>query len=239
MEGEWITLEVEDGSRMRAWTERGRAGPGDAPFRGMLLLQAAFGVNAHLREVAGRFAALGYTVVAPELFHRDAPEFDGSMDRLQEAMDQIQALTVDGQSADLRAAHAWLVGPGGIAPEHVGAIGFCMGGRAAFLANAVLPLAASIAYYGGGIAPALLDRAGALSGPQLLVWAGQDARILPEHVRAVEDALRAAEKRYASVVFSHAQHSFFDESLPRYDREAAHQSWALALAFLDDHIGGR
>jgi dienelactone hydrolase len=69
-----------------------------------------------------------------------------------------------------------------------------------------------------------------------LFWAGQDQRILPEHVRAVEDALRAADKRYASVVFSQAQHSFFNEPMGRYDADAAAQSWALALEFLRSYV---
>ena len=111
-----------------------------------------------------------------------------------------------------------------------------MGGRCAFLANATLPLAASVSYYGGNIAPALLHRVPTLSGPQLLFWAGKDERILPEHYRAVEDSLRAAGKRYASVVFSHADHGFFSDERPVYDARAAAESWELTLAFLRDYV---
>ncbi|MCG6988873.1 MAG: dienelactone hydrolase family protein [Gemmatimonadetes bacterium] len=233
MNGEWITLEVDDGTRMRAWAER--PGGGDTGA-GILLLQDALGVGEHIREVTGRFAGQGYTALAPELFHRTAPGFEGGPDRIQEALEHIRAMTVDGQSADLRTAHAWLASQPAVDAGRIAAVGYCMGGRAAFLANAVTPLAASISYYGGGIAEGLLDRASHLSGPQLLFWAGQDQRILPEHVRAVEDALRAADKRYASVVFSQAQHSFFNEPMGRYDADAAAQSWALALEFLRSYV---
>jgi carboxymethylenebutenolidase len=233
MSGEWITIEVDDGTDMRAWVEWPA---GEGTGAGILVLQDAFGVSAHIRDVAGRFAEEGYTVLAPELFHRTAPGFAGTPDKLQEAMGHIGAMTVEGQAADLQAAQAWLAGRASVDEARTAAVGFCMGGRAAFLANAATPLAASISYYGGGIAEGLLDRTPQLSGPQLLFWAGQDARILPEHVRAVEDALRAAGKRYASVVFSQAQHSFFHEPMGRYDPDAARQSWALALEFLRSYV---
>ena len=233
MSGGWVMLEVDDGTEMRAWVERPG---GDDTRAGILVLQDAFGVSEHIRDVAGRFAEAGYTALAPELFHRTALGFEGTPDQLQEAMGHIRALTVEGQAADLRAAHAWLAGQASVDAERTAAVGYCMGGRAAFLANAVTPLAASISYYGGGIAEGLLDRARDLSGPQLLFWAGQDARILPEHVRAVEDALRAGGKRYASVVFSQAEHSFFNEPMGRYDADAARQSWALTLEFLRSYV---
>ncbi len=233
MKGEWTTLEVDDGTSMRAWV----AHPdGEGTGCGILVLQDAFGVGEHMRDVAGRFAAEGYTALAPELFHRTAPGFDVPADRMQEVMQQIQALTLEGLAADVRACHAWLAQRPEVEADRVAAIGYCMGGRTAFLANTEVPLAASISYYGGGIAETLLDRVPKMSGPQLLFWAGKDQRIMPEHVRAVEDALRAADKRYASVVFSQAQHSFFNEPTGRYDPEAATQSWALALAFLESYV---
>jgi len=235
MDGEWVHLEVEDGTTMRAWLARPKEGDSGAA---MLVLHDALGVSPHIREVTERFAAAGYTALAPELFHRTGRAFEGSPDKMPDAMAHIRALTPEGQTADLHAAFARLVDEASVNPERIAAVGYCMGGRAAFLANAVVPLAASISYYGGGIAEGLLDRVADLSGPQLLFWAGQDPRILPEHVRAVEDALREGGKRYASVVFSQAQHSFFNEPMGRYDAQAATQSWALAMAFLGSYVLG-
>ena len=111
-----------------------------------------------------------------------------------------------------------------------------MGGRAAYLANATTPLAASISYYGGGIAEGLLDRAPSLHGPQLFFWGGRDRRITPDHQRAVADALRAAGRTFVSVEFSHSEHGFFCDQRASYDPVAARQSWALALAFLREHV---
>jgi carboxymethylenebutenolidase len=235
MDGEWVHLEVEDGTTMRAWLVRPKGGESGAA---MLVLHDALGVSPHIREVAARFASEGYTALAPELFHRTGHGFEGSPGKIPDATERIRALTPEGQAADVRAAFARLADEPSVDPERVAAVGYCMGGRAAFLANAVVPLAASISYYGGGIAEGLLDRVADLSGPQLLFWAGQDQRILSEHVRAVEDALRKAGKRYASVVFSQAQHSFFNEPMGRYDAPAATQSWALAMAFLGSYVLG-
>lgn len=229
----YVELEVDDGSRMRAYVAR-PGGPG--PHPGILVFQEAFGVNDHIRDVANRFVAQGFVALAPELFHRTAPGFEGRYDDMETVFGHIRALTVEGQVADVRAAHAWLAAQEVVDPDRVAAVGYCMGGRAAYLANASAPLAAGISYYGGGIAPELLDRVPALHGPQLLFWAGQDRRILPEHYRSVEDALRAAGKRYASVVYSQAQHGFFSDQRSSYDGPAARESWALVLTFLQDYV---
>jgi carboxymethylenebutenolidase len=74
---EWITLNVADGTTMRAYVAR----PQDAnQHTGLLVYQEAFGVNAHIRDVTERFAREGYVAVAPELFHRTAPGFEGGYD---------------------------------------------------------------------------------------------------------------------------------------------------------------
>ena len=104
--------------------------------------------------------------------------------------------------------------------------------RAAYLANSEVRLAAAISYYGGGIAPALLDRAARLHGPHLFFWGGRDPGIPPEKRRAVADAVRDAGKRFVDVEFSDAEHGFFNVELARGNPRAARESWALGHAFL-------
>ena len=228
-----VELAVDDGTAMRAYVA---LPPAPRPCPGILVLQEAFGVNCHIRDVARRFAAAGFAAIAPELFHRTAPGFEGDYGDVAAVMPHVRAMTTAGNAADLRAAFAWLADQDAVDETRIAAVGYCMGGRAAWLANATLPLAASISYYGGDIAPTLLDRAPRLSGPQLLFWGGRDARILPEHCRAAEDALRLAGKPYTSVVFSEARHGFFCDARPEYDAAAARESWALLTAFLRDHV---
>jgi carboxymethylenebutenolidase len=111
-------------------------------------------------------------------------------------------------------------------------VGFCMGGRVSFLANSVVPVRKAVSFYGGGIAPGLLDRAAKLHGPALLIWGGLDKHITPEHRKAVTDALSAQRKTYVNVEFSNADHAFFCDDRAAYEPHAARQAWALTLEFL-------
>ena len=196
------------------------------------MIQEAFGVNAHIRDVADRFAREGFTAIAPELYHRTAPGFDGPYDNFAAAMPHYQALTQTGLAADLTAAHAWLSERGGVAEGNSAAIGFCLGGRAAFFAASFLPLKAAVSFYGAGIAPALLDAIPKISAPLLLVWGGQDKHIPPEQIAAVTGALRAAGKSFINAEFSEADHGFFCDARPAFHAPSAAPAWALALQFL-------
>ena len=214
------------------------------PSAGLLVFQEAFGVNAHIRDVTERFAREGYLAIAPELFHRTGPGFEGRYDDFPAARQQVQALREPAMEADFRAAYDWLRANSG-ANAPVAAIGYCMGGRAAFLASTVLPLQCAISYYGGGIAPnafftaGLLDRAKDVRAPLLLVWGGLDKHIGPEQMRAVTEALRAAGKDFANVEFSAADHGFFCDARPSYHAKSAAQAWPLTLAFLREHTSAR
>lgn len=230
---ETVTIEVGDGTKMNAYHAKPQGG-GRRP--GLLVLQEAFGVNAHVRDVADRFAREGFVALAPELFHRTAPGFDGRYDDFASVQPHLRATTVEGLGADLGAAHAWLTDRGGVPAGGTAAIGFCMGGRAAFLAASLLPLKAAVSFYGAGIAPALLDRAPRLSAPLLLVWGGLDKHIRPEQVAAVTGALRDAGKPFVSAEFSEADHGFFNDDRSSFHPASAAQAWALALQFLKSRV---
>ena len=230
-----ITLQVADGTSMNAYVARPTE---DGKFPGMLVFQEAFGVNGHIRDITERFAREGYVAIAPELFHRTAPGFEGRYDDFPSAMQHLQALTEAGQSADIRAAYDWLRGQPQVSPELIASIGFCMGGRSSFLACANVPLRAAISFYGGGIAQGLLHRAGDLHAPILLFWGGLDHHITTEHTRAVEDALTKAGKPYVSVNFSYADHGFFCDVRPSYNAQAAGLAWTLTLQFLNTYVKG-
>jgi carboxymethylenebutenolidase len=226
-----VELSVADGTRMAAYT----AHPDEAgPHPGLLLFQEAFGVNHHIRSVCDRFAAEGYVVIAPEMFHRTAPPgFEGSYTDFAGVMPHYQAMTTETAEMDIKAAHDWLRLHAKVRANQISSVGFCMGGRLSFLANSVVPLLrAAVSFYGGGIAPGLLDHASRQQGPLLLIWGGHDKHILPEQRRAVTDALSAAQKNYVNVDFSAADHGFFCDERAAYEPRAARQAWALTLEFL-------
>jgi len=231
---EWITLKVADGTAMRVYVAR----PEDSnPYPGLLVYHEAFGVNAHIRDVTERFAREGYLALAPDLFHRTAPGFEGTYDKFDLARPHVIALTHQNLEADARSAYEWLRAQPASQGRQIACVGFCMGGRVAVLTNVVLPVSAAISFYGGGIAPnpfspGLLDRAGDLHAPQMLLWGGLDKHLGPEVTRAVTEAIRAAGKPFVNVEFSDADHGFFCDARSSYNPNAARQAWALALAFL-------
>jgi len=232
--GSYVDLPVSDGSSMRAYVASPAAG-GAHPA--IMVFQEAFGVNSHIRDVTDRFAGEGYLAMAPELFHRTGTGFEGAYGDFDAVRPHMEAVNQDGLQADVKACCDWLGSQGTVDSAKICCVGYCMGGRVSYLANATVPLKAAISFYGGGIATGLLGLTGKLAGPILLFWGGLDRHIGVDQIRAVEDSLREAGKTYANVVFSDADHGYFCDARPSYNPRAARESWALALAFLKDHLG--
>ncbi len=225
-----VELAVSDGTRMVAYVARPERG---GPHPGLLLFQEAFGVNHHIRGVSDRFAAEGYVVIVPELFHRTAPPgFEGSYTDFAALKAHYEAVTTETAEADLRSAYEWLSSNTKVKADAISSVGFCMGGRVSFLANSVVPLRSAVSFYGGGIAPGLLDRVAKLGAPSLLIWGGLDKRLTAEYRKAVIDALSAQQKVYVNVEFSRADHGFLCDERAAYEPHSARQAWALTLEFL-------
>jgi len=225
-----VTLHVSDRTQMNAYVAR--PSEGDV-HPGLLVFQEAFGVNAHIRDVTRRFAAQGFVAIAPELFHRTAPAgFEGSYSDFAGVMPHMKALTAEGAIADSEAAFDWLKVQTDVSHGDISSIGYCMGGRISFLANSALPLKRAVSYYGGNIAPALLDRASMLHAPMLFFWGGLDKHIPPEQREQVIDALKQNGKKYVNVEISDADHAFFCDARPAYNPRASQLAWALTLEFL-------
>jgi carboxymethylenebutenolidase len=144
--GETITLKSRlDGFEIPAY----HAPPGNARRGGLVVIQEIFGVNAHIRNICDGYAADGYEVMAPAMFERAKPGFEGGYDALgfgrgRALMDKTPWEQVRG---DLEAAVASLKGP-------VFVVGYCWGGAAAWLAACRIPgIAAASCYYGRQILP--------------------------------------------------------------------------------------
>jgi len=237
---EYVSVSVNDRTSMRLYA----AHPAATPKRGLLVMQEAFGVNAHIRDITERFAREGYLAVAPELFHRTGAGFEGRYDNFPSAMVHMKELRDPAMQADILAAFDWLRENGIGDHSPIAAVGFCMGGRAAFLTALAVPVNCAVSFYGGGIAPnpnnpGLLNRVDELHSPVLLFWGGRDKHIGPEQTGAVAEALRKARKTYVNVEFSDADHAFFCDARSSYDPVAAAQAWPLTLAFLNVHTSGR
>src|SRR5579863_135901 len=98
-----INLQVSDGTTMQAYVS---APEGKGPFPAVIVLQEAFGVNSHIRNVADRVAKEGYVAIAPELFHRTAkPGEEFAYGDFGPIMPHFQGITVDGMTADVKAVY--------------------------------------------------------------------------------------------------------------------------------------
>ena len=229
---EWLTVATADGP-MRTFA----AAPGQGePVTGtVVVLQEAFGVNEHIRDVARRLAGHGYRTLAPDLFHRTGVAALG-YDQHAEAMKLIAEIGPEQIITDVRAV---LESAG--EPAHTAIIGFCFGGRAAFTAATALPgLNAGVVFYGPGIAAgphAVLDRAGSIKAPMLLHVGADDPTIPAGQVAAIDEALREARVRLESHVYPAAGHAFACDARPdRYHAEAARRAWQRTYSFLGEHL---
>ena len=186
--------------------------------------------------ITDRFAHDGFIAVAPELFHRTVHGFEGDYNDFNSVRKHVQALTVEGMSADIKAADEWLRKDTMLLNDQVISIGFCMGGRVSFLANSLLKLNASVSFYGGGIDSTLLDKTKDISAPHLFCWGGKDSHILKENRDKVTEALDQHNKKYVNAVFSDAGHGFNCDQRDSYHPEAAAQAWALTKNFINTYI---
>ena len=222
------TAAVGDGTEIDLYTAFPDS-PGSYPA--LIILQEAFGVNHHIRTVAERFCKEGYVVVAPDLFHRTGKLLEISYNDFPAVMPHMQALTKAGLTADLKAAYDWLQQQEPVVKGKAGSVGYCLGGRVSFLANAVLPLLAAVSYYGGSM-DQYADEAQHLHGDQLFFWGGQDKHIPQEKMDTVINAMKNASKHYTNVVISYADHAFSCDERPSYHPHAAAEAQAHTLAFL-------
>lgn len=226
----YVTLAVADGSSMAAYTSLPQSGGENLPA--IILLQEAFGVNHHIRNVADKYAADGYVVIAPELFHRTAPVgLEIRYDDFPSAMPHYSAINNTDLEADLKTCYQWLTEQDAVDKGAIYSVGYCLGGRVAFIANAVLPLKAAVSYYGGGI-DQLTDMIPNLHGRHLFFWGGLDKHIKTENINAVVAAMDEAGKDFINVKISYADHGFNCDEKPAYNEAAAKEALALTLTFL-------
>jgi carboxymethylenebutenolidase len=208
----------------------------------VVVVQEAFGVNAHIEDVTRRFAAAGYHAVAPELFHRaggGTAEY-GDFDKVITLFGSISG--DEPVLADVDAALAHLAGAG-FAPARVGVVGFCFGGRVTFLVALRRALGAAVGFYGGGIVtarfpqfPPLVGEAASLQTPWLGLFGDEDASIPVDDVERLRAALAGARVAHEVVRYPGAKHGFHCDARGDYERDAATDAWRRTLDWLERHL---
>jgi carboxymethylenebutenolidase len=243
-----VSAPTTPGLRTRISTIQGSDGPlavyeaaPAEPTKAVVIIHEAFGVTDHIADVARRAADAGYYAVAPDFFHRVAPGVAAYGD-LQAATRNFAGLSDDAVLADFDATLAHLETVG-FAANSTGVIGFCFGGRVAFLAAARRALGAAVTLYGGGIVeaskflpfPSLLDDIATMKTPWIGLYGKEDVGIPQSEVNALEAAMAQAPVDWRIKRYDGANHAFHNDQLPSYHPEAAKAAWAEGLAWLADH----
>jgi carboxymethylenebutenolidase len=195
---------------------------------GVLVIQEWWGLVRHIKNVCDRFAAEGFTALAPDLYHgKTAAEPD-------EAGKLFMALNVGQAEKDLRGAVTTLLQQA--STTTVGAIGFCMGGQLALFATTLNPsVAACVDFY--GVHPNVKPDYSKLSGPVLGLFAEKDQFVTPQVAKDVDAAIKKAGKRSEIHIYPNVDHAFFnDERADVYNKAAAEDAWRRTLAFLRQHV---
>jgi carboxymethylenebutenolidase len=202
---------------------------------GLLLLQEIFGVNEHIRTVAEQYALDGFVVLAPDVFWQQQRRLDigYTPDDIQRGRALAMAADRAALQRDLTDAVAALRAMPQVQGPRVGAVGYCMGGRLAYVAAATAGVDAAVAYYGGGIQD-MLDLAPQVGCPMQFHYGALDANI----PLAAVDRVRAAMQGKAAEVFVYdsADHGFNCWARKSYQAASAALAHARTLQFFAERL---
>jgi carboxymethylenebutenolidase len=212
------------------------AEPDGEPKAAVIVIQEIFGVNEGIRRKCDHWASLGYLALAPDLFWRlqAGVELDPDVpDQFKQALDLMGRFDQDLGIADIEATIRFArsrIGGG-----KVGCVGYCLGGRLAFMTAARTDVDASVAYYGVGL-DGLLREKHAIARPLLLHIAGED-HFVPKGAQARVHEGLDDHPRVTIYDYPGEDHGFAAEMGARRSGAAAREADARTEAFLAEHVG--
>lgn len=213
------------------------AEPQGSPKAAIIVIQEIFGVNQGIRRKCDHWASLGYLALAPDLFWRLQPgvELDPDVpEQFQQALGLMGRFDQDQGIRDIeaviKAARAQIGGSG-----KVGAVGYCLGGRLAFMTSTRTDIDATVGYYGVGIDGLLREKHG-ISRPLMLHIPTADHFVGPDVQQAMHEGL----DDHPKVVLHDYQgldHGFAAEMGQRRVDEAARLADSRTEAFFAEYLG--
>ncbi len=211
------------------------AEPQQAPRGAIVVIQEIFGVNEGIRRKCDHWATLGYLALAPDLFWRLQPnvELDPDVpDQFKQALDLMGRFDQDQGIADIEAAIR--AARGRVGEAKVGCVGYCLGGRLAFMTAARTDVDASVAYYGVGL-DGLLREKHAIARPLMLHIAGDDGFVPKEAQARIHEGLHD-HPRVTIHDYPGEDHGFAAEMGNRRSEQAAQLADSRTEAFFAEHI---
>lgn len=224
-----------DGSPMNLYVSRPDR---DGPSPAVVLIQHQNGVDKFMEQMTERIASAGYFGVTPDLYHRDGPDCkDDGPTRRGRLRDHAII-------SDVSATVEFLKGHRLVNAGKVGIVGFCLGGRVAYLMAAVNPsFKAAVSYYGGSIfrawgdGPTPFERTAEIHCPIQGHFGEIDKNPSSEDMRKLDAELAKYGKAHEFYSYAGADHAFMDpHHVARYHAQADQASWPRTLDFFREHL---
>jgi carboxymethylenebutenolidase len=221
MGSETLSFETTNGA-----TSAYVATPENPTQKAVIVIQEWWGLNDHIKDIAGRYAAEGFIGIAPDLYRGKIATNSDEAGKMMHALEMEDGLDTIKNSVEAARAKYGL--------SHFGITGFCMGGTFALRAACELEgFSAAAPFYGDIPDESILQK---LTTPTIFVSGTKDGWINKEKVAALEEAAEKYELPIHSVKYE-ADHAFFNNTRPEvYDETAARDAWALVTGFFNDKL---
>jgi carboxymethylenebutenolidase len=210
--------------------------PAQLPAPAVIVIQEIFGVNKNMRDICEKISQAGYIALCPDLFWRQEPEIqltDQSEAEWARAFQLYQGFDVGKGIDDLKSALAFIRKDPGCTGR-AGTIGYCLGGKLAYLMATRSDADCNVSYYGVGIED-LLDEAATIAKPLLMHVAEKDQFVPSAAQQKIIGALHK-NKHVEIHVFPGADHAFARIGGQHYDAAAAQKANSLTAGFLAAHL---
>ena len=215
----------------------------EGPHPGLVLVHGIHGYEEHMKDVARRFAVMGYAAIVPALYSRNEGLCVIEEEDMAKARDWLGRRSNVQANADLEAAKEFLRASSFVG-DHVGLVGFCSGGRVAMVfASNTIGVDAFVNFYSNGVfQPTEVNPTPAgemvkdLCCPMLGLFGDDDTNPSPGDVARLRAELDKHGKDYEFVSYKNAGHAFFSDTRESYRPAASYMAWGRCLEWLSRYL---
>ena len=209
----------------------------------VIVISEIWGVHEYIRDCTRRFAKAGYCAVAPELFKREGGV--GHMTDIQAILKIVLAQKREQTLGDIKAAADWAKKRPGVRADRIGVTGWCWGGSTTIQVAATNPdMKAAVAWYGPPARP-YQGASGPVTGfdlvkdikiPFMGLFGELDQNPKPEDVKKFEQMLKQTNKNVEITIYPGANHGFYADYRPSYNKTAADDAWAKCTGWFGKYL---
>jgi carboxymethylenebutenolidase len=203
---------------------------GEGIGAGVVVVQEWWGLDAHIKSIADRFADAGFVALAPDFYRGQVAKEPDEARKLAMELQYPQAQAV------MQGAVNYLLGQPFVQPNKIGIVGFCMGGRlASMFATTAMNLSAAVAFY--GVPPLSDEQAAQITAPILAIYGETDGGFPPSVIAENDRKLTEAGKTHETIIYPGAPHAFFNDTRPQiYNKEASENAWERTVAWFRQYL---